>query len=86
MEDTKEVFKRIGTMYFNFAEVDTLLGDSHKAQIQLDWVPEIPIKDLGKEMLDFDLDSAKKEAPLTKKGYQVLSQTENLVNPNKLSG
>lgn len=86
MEDAKEVVTRTGPMYFKFAEDETILGDSHKSPTKLGWVPGITTEDLAKEMLDFDLDADKKEAFLTKKGHQFLSPTENLVNPNKLSG
>ena len=74
--DTKEIVIRIDPKYFRPAEVETLLGDSQKAKTELGWVPNISIEKIVKEMLDFDLSEAKKEAFLKKKGFDVLSSTE----------
>jgi len=41
--------------YFRPLEVDTLLGDSRKARKELKWKPRISIKELVKEMVDYDL-------------------------------
>ncbi len=41
--------------YFRPLEVDTLLGNSNKAKKELRWKPKISIKDLVKEMVNFDL-------------------------------
>ncbi len=41
--------------YFRPLEVDTLLGSSKKARKELRWKPKISIKDLVKEMVNFDL-------------------------------
>ena len=41
--------------YFRPLEVDTLLGNSKKAQIELKWKPKTSIKTLVKEMVEYDL-------------------------------
>jgi GDPmannose 4,6-dehydratase len=41
--------------YFRPLEVDTLLGDSKKARRELNWKPKINIKQLVKEMVNFEL-------------------------------
>ena len=41
--------------YFRPLEVDTLLGDSRKAQRELKWKPKTPIKKLVSEMVNYDL-------------------------------
>ena len=41
--------------YFRPLEVDTLLGNSKKARIELKWKPKTSIKILVKEMVNFDL-------------------------------
>ena len=41
--------------YFRPLEVDTLLGDSKKARKELKWKPKINIKQLVKEMVNFEL-------------------------------
>ena len=41
--------------YFRPLEVDTLLGNSKKAHRELNWRPKTTIKDLVREMVDYDL-------------------------------
>ena len=41
--------------YFRPLEVDTLLGNSKKARLELKWKPKTSIKTLVKEMVNFDL-------------------------------
>ena len=41
--------------YFRPLEVDTLLGNSKKARLELNWKPKTSIKILVKEMVNFDL-------------------------------
>ncbi len=41
--------------YFRPLEVDTLLGDSRKAQKELNWRPKTSIDELVSEMVDYDL-------------------------------
>ena len=41
--------------YFRPLEVDTLLGNSAKAKKELKWKPKVSIKQLVKEMVNFDL-------------------------------
>lgn len=50
----KEVIK-INSDYYRPAEVDTLLGDSRKAEELLGWVPEISLDQLVFEMVEHDL-------------------------------
>jgi len=45
--------------YFRPTEVDTLLGDSSKAEQKLNWVPKTSFKQLVKEMINEDLKLAK---------------------------
>ena len=40
--------------YFRPAEVETLLGDSTKAQTELGWKHEVSIENLVKEMIEHD--------------------------------
>ena len=41
--------------YFRPLEVDTLLGNSKKAKKELKWKPRTSIKDLVREMVNFDM-------------------------------
>ena len=54
----------IDEKYFRPAEVETLLGDASKAAIELGWTPKITFEELVSEMIDEDLEAAKKEVLL----------------------
>ena len=51
------------------AEVDTLLGDSSKALVELGWLPEIGASELCAEMMAADLAAAQQQALLKSLGY-----------------
>jgi GDPmannose 4,6-dehydratase len=61
----------IDESYFRPTEVETLLGNPIKAKKELDWVPEITLKEMIKEMIENDLDQAKRHALLRHHGYDV---------------
>ena len=66
----------IDTRYFRPAEVETLLGDPTKAKEKLGWVPQITVQEMICEMVDFDLDEARKHALLKNQGYNVAVSRE----------
>ena len=68
--DTGEIVIRIDSRYFRPCEVDTLLGDAKKARDKLGWSPKISLENLIKSMIKFDLNEAKKELLLIKKGLK----------------
>jgi GDPmannose 4,6-dehydratase len=47
--------------YLRPAEVDTLVGDSSRAEIELGWQPKVKFKELVRIMVEADLELAKKE-------------------------
>ena len=47
--------------YLRPAEVDTLVGDSSKAERELGWRPKVQFKELVRIMVEADLELAKKE-------------------------
>ena len=47
--------------YYRPSEVDSLLGDSTKAQKTLSWKPKISFNDLVEEMMEYDMNIAKIE-------------------------
>ena len=51
----KEIVVRINPEYYRPAEVDTLLGNSSAAQIELDWKPRTTLSQLVEEMVEHDL-------------------------------
>lgn len=66
-----DVIVRVDARYFRPAEVETLLGDPSKAKRELGWIPEITLDEMIKEMVDHDLDVAKRHALLKEHGYAV---------------
>ena len=74
--DTGAVVVRIDPRYFRPAEVETLLGDPSKAKAKLGWTPKITLEELVAEMVATDVEEAKKEAYLRRKGFAVLGARE----------
>jgi GDPmannose 4,6-dehydratase len=62
---------KIDPRYFRPAEVETLLGDPSKARNKLGWVPEITAQEMCKEMVEHDLQEAKRHALLKQHGYRI---------------
>lgn len=62
--------------YYRPTEVETLLGDSTKAQEKLGWVPKISFEELVKEMVKEDLKLAQKDAFCQKEGFKVFEYQE----------
>ena len=76
---TGEVVIRIDPRYFRPAEVETLLGNPTKARDKLGWIPTSTLEELVAEMVAHDSEEASKEALLRRKGYNVVSTTDNLL-------
>ncbi len=60
--------------YFRPTEVDSLLGDASKARVALGWAPKISFEELVREMIEADLDSAKKDELVKSHGFKVLAR------------
>jgi GDPmannose 4,6-dehydratase len=60
---------RIDERYFRPAEVETLLGDASRAREVLGWTPDISIEELCAEMIEADLDAARRTALLKSRGF-----------------
>ncbi len=75
-KETGKVLIEVDPRYFRPAEVDLLLGDSTKARKELGWYPEYDLQALVKEMVESDLELAKKEKVLRDNGYKVLIPQE----------
>jgi GDPmannose 4,6-dehydratase len=67
---------RVDPRYFRPTEVETLLGDPSKAREKLGWAAEITFPELVAEMVESDLDAAKRDAMVAKEGYKVYSHHE----------
>jgi GDPmannose 4,6-dehydratase len=59
---SRKVLVKIDKRYFRPTEVDFLLGDATKANQKLGWTPATSFADLVKEMMEWDLNVARKEA------------------------
>ena len=66
-----DVIVKVDPRYFRPTEVETLLGDPSKAKEKLGWVPEITVEEMCAEMVDNDLDIAKRHALLKAHGHSV---------------
>lgn len=64
-----DIVMRIDPKYFRPAEVETLLGDASKARQQLGWQPQTEARALCREMTQYDLAEAKRQAFLKQHGY-----------------
>ena len=73
---TGKTLIEVDPRYFRPAEVDLLLGDSTKARNELGWKPTYDLEALVNEMVDSDLELAKKEKTLKEHGYKVLVPQE----------
>lgn len=56
--------------YFRPSEVDTLLGDASKARRELHWSPRCTFDELVREMVEADLEAAKRDALVIQNGFQ----------------
>ncbi len=72
-----DVVVKIDPRYFRPTEVETLLGDPTKAKEKLGWVPEVTLDEMIEEMVDYDLDQAKRHALLKQHGYHISVGKEN---------
>lgn len=59
----------VDNRYFRPAEVDTLLGDPSRAREKLGWTPKMSFNELVSEMVDKDLERARRDALIEKNGY-----------------
>jgi len=67
---------RVDPRYFRPTEVETLLGDATKARQKLGWTAEVSFPELVAEMVESDLDLAKRDAMVAKEGYKVYKHHE----------
>jgi GDPmannose 4,6-dehydratase len=73
---TGRTLVRVDPRYFRPTEVDTLLGDATKAREKLGWTAEVAFPDLVAEMIESDLELAKRDALVAKEGYKIYSHHE----------
>ena len=74
--ETGKVVIEVDSRYFRPTEVDLLLGDSSKARKELGWEPKYDLPALVKEMVESDMEDAKKAKFLLSEGYEVTESQE----------
>ncbi len=62
--------------YFRPTEVETLLGDPTRAREKLGWTPKITLQELVREMMENDVNLAKRDALVKKHGYKAFDYNE----------
>jgi GDPmannose 4,6-dehydratase len=67
---------KIDPRYFRPTEVDTLLGDPSKAQRLLGWKAEISFEALIAEMVEADLELARRDALIAREGFKTYQHRE----------
>jgi GDPmannose 4,6-dehydratase len=73
---TGKTVVRIDPRYFRPTEVETLLGDSTKAQLKLGWRPELSFRDLVSEMVASDLNIARRDSVVAREGFKTYRYSE----------
>jgi GDPmannose 4,6-dehydratase len=67
---------KIDPRYFRPTEVDSLLGDSSKARARLGWRAEISFERLVQEMIESDLEIARRDALVAREGFKTYRHQE----------
>jgi GDPmannose 4,6-dehydratase len=71
----KDVVK-VDPRYFRPTEVETLLGDPSKAKTKLGWTPEISFATLVQDMVQGDLQIARRDAVIAREGFKTFKYRE----------
>ena len=75
-EDTGNLIVAVDMRYFRPTEVETLLGDPTKAKEKLGWQPKITLEEIVSEMMEHDLNIAKRDTLIIKHGYKAKDYNE----------
>ena len=67
---TNTIRVRIDPVYYRPAEVETLLGDALKAAKELQWKPKTSIMEIVTEMMEHDLEHARREKHILNGGFK----------------
>lgn len=74
--ETGQCIVAVDPRYFRPTEVETLLGDPTKAKEKLGWVPKITFAQMVHEMMESDLQHAKRDALIKQHGYKAYDYNE----------
>ena len=73
---TGNLIVAVDSRYFRPTDVDSLLGDSYKAEQKLGWKPKITLKKMIHEMMENDINLATRDAFIRKHGFKALDFNE----------
>ena len=68
--ETGNLLVAVDSRYFRPTEVDTLLGDPSKAREKLGWKPKITFEEMVSEMMENDINIAKRDSLVKKYGFK----------------
>jgi len=74
--ETEKCIVAVDPRYFRPTEVETLLGDPSKAKEILGWEPKISFEEMVHEMMENDLELAKRDALVKEHGYKAFDYNE----------
>jgi GDPmannose 4,6-dehydratase len=75
-ETSGKIIVAVDSRYFRPTEVETLLGDPSKAKEKLGWEPKITLEEMVHEMMENDINLAKRDALVKKHGYRAFDYHE----------
>jgi len=75
-QETGQLIVAVDTRYFRPTEVETLLGDPTKAKEKLGWSPKITLEQMVHEMMESDLNTAKRDELIKQHGYKSFDYNE----------
>jgi len=75
-EETNKLIIAVNPRYFRPTEVETLLGDPSKAKKLLGWEPKITVQEMVYEMMENDINLAKRDALVIDHGYKTFNYHE----------
>ena len=71
-----DVVVRVDPRYYRPTEVETLLGDPTKAKQKLGWTPTTTLRELVKEMVEADYNTARRDSLVKLAGFQAFDHHE----------
>ena len=74
--ETGDLIVSVNPRYFRPSEVDSLLGDPSKARDKLGWKTKISFEEMVSEMMDGDIEIAKRDCLVQKHGFKSLNFNE----------
>ena len=75
-EETGKQIVAVDPRYFRPTEVESLLGDATKAKEKLGWEPKITLEEMVHEMMESDINLAKRDSLVRKHGYRTFDYHE----------